>query len=693
MHTPDLRQRLLAIMEADGVGYSRLMSIDERATVTALDAARDVFRHHIGSHGGRVIDTAGDSILAVFETATGAVRAGLEVQRELAAANGDTPPERCLRFRIGIHLGDVFEKADGTVYGDGVNIAARLEGLAVPGGVAVSQSVQTAVQGHVAARFEDIGEQPVKNIAQPVRVFRLYADATAAAGSLFGTSGPRQRSALMRKVTLLGVVAAAAIAIGAAIWWPWLRANTAAAANSRNAVAPQKTLAVLPFANLGEDKANEYFADGVSDELLNILSRLPGVRVTARNSTNFFKGKSIPMPEMARQLGVAYLIDGTVRKAGERIRIGAQLINAADGAVLWSDSFDRDLKDVLEAQSELALQIAKRLRVTLDAVSLAGSGTHNAQAWQLFLQGRRAPLGQREVFYRRALDIDPEFARVHAALALEVFRQANSAASPPDVRDVHARASAHANEALRIDPRSVEAHVMLAYAAAWIDDFPAFKRNAEQVMQLNPSEPDAYELAADMYLVDGRMDESLAARKRVTELDPLEPIGQSNYARALMEANRPAQALTQVERAIAIDADDHRFAANKAVILVRLGRRAEALALARQVAAKDPPGPLSVLAQLGSADDRGALERKAKTPRDKALVNLYLGRTQAFLDWLYGSDPDFSARGGTLFEPALDSVRNSPAFKAWLQKHQLTEAHDRAQAWRAANPAPPIASR
>jgi adenylate cyclase len=697
MSTPDLRHRLLAIMEADGVGYSRLMSIDERATVVALDAAREVFRRHIAAQGGRVLDTAGDSVLAVFETATGAVTAGLAIQQELAEARAGLPDDLCLRFRIGVHLGDVFEKADGTVYGDGVNIAARLEGLATPGGVAVSQSVQTAVQGRVAASFEDIGEQAVKNIAQPVRVFRLHVGSAPESRPPGSAAAPQRQRPRARSLAALGLLATAMLAIGATVWRPWQRmgspAPVAADASAGTALAAQKTLAVLPFANLGDDKANEYFADGVSDELLNILSRVPGLRVTARNSAFYFKGKTVPVAEMGRQLGVSYLVDGSARKAGERVRVGAQLVNVADGAVLWSSSFDRDLKDVLAAQGDLALQIAKHLRVTLDASSLVGSGTNSAQAWQLFLQGQRMALGQREDFYRRALELDPQFARVHAALALEVFRQANRQATPPDSRDVHARASAHANEALRIDPRSVQAHVMLAYAASWIDDFEAFKRNAERVMQLNPNEPDAYELAAELYLCEGRMDESLAARKRVTELDPLEPIGQSNYASTLAAANRPAQALMEVERAIAIDPDDHRFAGNKAAILMDLGRHAEALALARQVAAKDPPGPLSVLARLGSDQDRAALERQVTKPRDRAYLDLYLGRTEAFLGWLDTSNANFATRGRTLFNPALDPVRNSPAFKALLEKHKLTEAHDRAQAWRAANPPPRLASR
>jgi tetratricopeptide (TPR) repeat protein len=277
---------------------------------------------------------------------------------------------------------------------------------------------------------------------------------------------------------------------------------------------------------------------------------------------------------------------------------------------------------------------------------------------------------------------------------MEVFRQANRQALPSDGRDVYARASAHANEALRIDPQSVQAHVMLAYASAWIDDIAAFKHHAQQVMQLNPNEPDAYELASDLYLLEGRMDEALAARKRVTELDPLEPIGQANYARALAAAGRPAQALQEAGRAIAIaiDPNDNRIVAAKADILLDLGRKAEALALARQVAAKEPPGPLRVLAALGSPQELAAIEKQALKPRDRAYLDLYRGRTVAFLEWL-NTGAFFGDRAGALFNPALDPVRNTPGFKAWLEKHGLTKAQDRALAWRMAQPPAPTKSR
>src|SRR5216683_1178509 len=302
-----VRQRLVAILAADVAGYSRLMAVDERATVVALDAARRVFKAQIESHQGRVIDMAGDSVLAVFETATGAVAAALAIQETLAATEGAVPKDRRMRFRIGVHLGDVIEKADGTVYGDGVNIAARLEGLAEPGGITVSEGVQVALRNRVAATFEDQGEQQVKNISHPVRAFRVR--------------GP----------------------------------NAAVSKPSGTAVKPE--LAVLPFANMSGDPEQEYFADGMVEDIITALSRFRQLFVIARNSTFTYKGRAVDVRHVAKELGVRYVLEGSVRKSGGRVRITGQLIDAATGAHLWADKFDGSLEDVFELQDKVASSV------------------------------------------------------------------------------------------------------------------------------------------------------------------------------------------------------------------------------------------------------------------------------------------------------------------------------------------------
>lgn len=503
------------------------------------------------------------------------------------------------------------------------------------------------------------------------------------------------------KGPIAAVAAVGAILGGLAGYWNAIQAVKGAGGAPRTVVAEAaapgmpapKSIAVLAFANLGDDKLDEQFADGVSEELLNLLSRVPGLRVTARRSSFHFKGQAVPVAEMARQLQVAYLVDGTVRKAGTRILISAQLVQATDGAVLWSDRFDSTPDDVLAAQAELALRIAARLNLRLEAASLAGSGTGSVQAWKLFLQGRASPLGQREDFYRRALALDPRFARAHVELAREVFRRGNEQGKAANAADVRARASAHAQDALRIDPGNSQAHVMLAYAATWTGDRAAFAQHARRVMELNPSDPDAHDLAADLQLQEGRMDDSLAANARMVELDPLDAQGHAVQSTWLLLAQQPQRALQAIDRGLVIDPDDFRYVASKARILLALGRRDEALVLARRAASQPRLGKsaIDVLVLAGQSEDLAALQARTDLlPLDRARIALLRGQSSPFLDWLEAEPRLHGQMNFGLFDPAWDPVRADPRFRAWLQRFQLTEAHERAQAWRAANPAPAL---
>ncbi|MCY7308664.1 MAG: adenylate/guanylate cyclase domain-containing protein, partial [Rhodoferax sp.] len=287
------RQWLAAILAADAEGYARLMAADDRATISTLDSARAVFRAQIESNQGRVIDMAGDSVLAVFEAATGAVSAALSVQRDLQAGAATAPADQCMRFRIGVHLGDVIEKADGTVYGDGVNIAARLQGLAEPGGILVSASVYLAVLGKLAADFEDQGEQVVKNIALPVHVYRARAFDAAPTATEAG--------------------------------------NTAGACNVDQSNCGQPTIAVLPFTNMTTDPAQECFTDGLTEDIITGLSRFHSLSVMARNSSFAYKGQSPDVRLVGRELGVRYVVEGSFRRSGDQIRVTAHLIDALTG--------------------------------------------------------------------------------------------------------------------------------------------------------------------------------------------------------------------------------------------------------------------------------------------------------------------------------------------------------------------------
>ena len=340
-----LQHRLCAILVADAAGYSRLMSLDEQGTLDALDAARAVFRNQVSVHHGRVIDMAGDSVLAVFQTTSGAVAAALAVQEQLAEAMAEVDEDSCMRFRIGIHLGDVIEKPDGSVYGDGVNIAARLQALADAGGIVVSDSVRTAVKGKHGAGFEDLGDQLVRNISDVVHAWRVHPGGAAA----FGSS-----------------TAPAPVSVR--------RDDMAAVAPLR--LPDRPSIVVLPFANLGGDPEQEYFADGLVEDIITELSRFRRLFVIARNTAFTFKGKNVDATRVARELGVRFLLEGSVRKAGSRVRITAQLIDGQTGHHIWAERYEDVVSDVFDLQERITRQVVGTMVPEIEAqeMRLSDSG-------------------------------------------------------------------------------------------------------------------------------------------------------------------------------------------------------------------------------------------------------------------------------------------------------------------------------
>jgi adenylate cyclase len=337
-----LRHRLVAILVADAVEYSRLMSIDERTTVHALESARSVFRAAIASNGGRLVDTAGDSILAVFDTAAGAATAALAAQQELAAATTEVAEDRRMRFRIGVHLGDVIEKIDGSVYGDGVNIAARLQSLAEPGGVTISDAVRGAVRGKVAAHFVDQGEQRVKNIAEAVRVYRM-------------TAGE----------------------VGKVTHQPQATQATSAPGEIDLSLPDKPSIAVLAFANMSGDAEHEYFTDGITEDIITELSRFDSLFVIASHSSFNYKGKTIDVKQVGRELGVRYVVEGSIRRSGNRVRVTAQLIDALTGNHIWAERYDREIQDIFAVQDEVTQCIVGAVAPHVDSAE--------------FLRARRRP--------------------------------------------------------------------------------------------------------------------------------------------------------------------------------------------------------------------------------------------------------------------------------------------------------------
>jgi adenylate cyclase len=405
------------------------MAADERATVTALDAARAVFREQIESSRGRVIDMAGDSVLAVFETATGAVSAALSIQQRLTSLCADVPDERRMRFRVGVHLGDVIEKADGTVYGDGVNIAARLQGLAEPGGITVSESIRTAVKGKVTASFDDQGAQQVKNIADPVRVYRVGPEGSA-------TPTP-----------------------------------TLAAGETNPSLPDRPSITVLPFTNMSGDPEQEYFADGMVEDIVTELSRFQRLFVIARNTSFTYKGRGVEVRKVARELGVHFVLEGSVRRAGNRVRITAQLIDGETGRHVWAERYEDVLSDVFELQERITRQIVGSMVTEIEAEEM-----------RLLERGQRRFTEADDTSWRAAKAWTDGVFNGQPALTIEAIRLAEQAIE----QDRNCRLAWY------VLSRSHSVRVFFAWTQDRAGSIEAARRAAEVLMTLAPNDSRSY---------------------------------------------------------------------------------------------------------------------------------------------------------------------------------------------------------
>jgi TolB-like protein/class 3 adenylate cyclase len=464
-----VKRKISAILSADVAGYSRLMGEDEVSTVWTLEAYRKVMSDLIEQFRGRVVDSPGDNLLAEFSSVVDAVQCAVEIHEVIRAKNEELPEDRRMLFRIGVNLGDVIEEGD-RIYGDGVNIAARLEGLAEAGGICISGSAHEQIENKLALGYEYLGEHTVKNIAKPVKVYRVPMGQKA----ITPKEGDEKKTKLKNwQLTALGAAGAIIVIIGAlAIWYFSFRQAPVVVEVEKE----PKTIAVLPFENLSSDPEQVYFADGLSEEILNSLAQIPDLTVIARTSSFSFKGTNKTIQEIANVLGVDNILEGSVRKAGNAIRITAQLVKAVDGSHLWSKTYDRELKDIFAVQEDIAAAVADELKLTLgisDTLKQLG-GTDNLQAYELYLiaQGQLKQIGsdlmtdnELIAHYKAtikvidtAITIDPDFAlawilkaSIHTALA---------ANSPPG------SVAAEQNSALKAIQTAIEIEPGLAEAYA-----------------------------------------------------------------------------------------------------------------------------------------------------------------------------------------------------------------------------------
>jgi adenylate cyclase len=521
-----INRRLAAILAADIAGYSRLMHADEPATVRDLKAHQSVILPLIGRHGGRIIDTAGDGILAEFPSVIGATECAVELQTVMAERNKRVPERRRMLFRIGINLGDVIHD-ESRIYGDGINIAARLEALAEPGGVLVSSTVYDHVRGKLPFTFEDTGEQQLKNIEQPVRTYRVMipgAAFTSGAAPLSRTATPDRRRRIV-----LGLAALLILLATGGIWWVSSRRFLSQRADGTQ--APRLSIVVLPFTNLSGDPNQDYFADGVTEDLTTDLSRLAGGFVISRNTAFTFKGKAVDARQVGRELGVRYVLEGSVRRTGRTVRVNAQLIDAGSGAHLWAEQMDVDQGTLTTSQDNFG--IASRLARTL-SVELIN------------VEGRRAP---------RA---NPD--------AVDLTMRGWSILNAAPQQDEAKRAVTVFEDALRLDPDNSQARVGLAHALIlihrnrWDPERALILARADEAVTraiaLSPNYAHAHYVKAEVLALSRRFEAALATYDRAIALDPNHAAAYVSRGRALIAIGRAAETVAPVEKAIRLSPRD-----------------------------------------------------------------------------------------------------------------------------------------
>jgi adenylate cyclase len=482
-------RRLAAILAADVAGYSRLMGADEGGTLQAFKAIKaELFDPTIAAHNGRLVKTTGDGLLIEFGSVVDALRCAVEMQREMAERNAAVPTDGRIEFRIGINVGDIVVE-DGDIFGDGVNVAVRLEGLAQPGGICVSERVQEDAAGKLDLAFEDMGAQQLKNIARPVGVYRINRDRPAGlAKSVIEPALP---------------------------------------------LPDKPSVAVLPFTNMSADPEQEFFADGIADDIITTLSRCPWLFVIARNSSFTFKGRAIDVKQVGRELGVRYVLEGGVRKAGNRIRVTAQLVEAETGNHVWAERYDRDLIDIFSMQDEIteAVSVAVapaiadaevRRAVRKPAGHLDAWAAYQRGVWHLhkFSPDNNA-LAQK--FFQQAIDIDPTFAGGYKGLAW-AQGQAASVLQIHSLAEAQNSAEALARRAVALDGADAEAHSTLGLTLWLRGDTEGARAEVGQALDISPNLAFAHALRGATLVFSGQPREGIVAIERSIRLDPHDPM-------------------------------------------------------------------------------------------------------------------------------------------------------------------------
>ena len=613
------KRKITAIMSADVVGYSKLMGDDEAATVKTLAVYKNVMSALIDQHRGRVIDSPGDNMLSEFASVVDAVQCAVAIQKELKSRNDELPEHRRMLFRIGINLGDVIQEED-RIYGDGVNIAARLEALADPGGICVSKTAFDHIETKLPLGYEFLGEQEVKNIAKPVGAYRVIMEPRVTIADV------KEKEDVIpfwrRKVAISGAVAVLVVLIGVIVWNFHLRpppTEPASVEKMSFALPDKPSIAVLPFDNLSSDPEQEYFSDGLTDEIIATLSSVPELFVIARNSTFTYKGKPVKVQQVSEELGVRYVLEGSVKRAGDKMRITAQLIDAITGHHLWAKQYDQNLDDIFSVQDEITKKIITAMQVKLtegEQARSAAKGTNNLEAYLKYLQANayyhRANIESNALarqFAEEAIALDPKYAMPYVVLAkinLNVFWVDTSKSQEKSL----AEASELLQKAIALDDSNADAHGQLGFLFSLKRQYDKSLAQVEKAIALSPSSAESHYGLAKVLTFTGKAEESIPEYKTAIRLNPIPP---NNYYWSLglsyASTEKYEEGITWCEKAVRQEPDSLMARIMMTVVYSWSGRDEDARAEAAEVLRINPNFSLERFAKRASPELTNALRK------------------------------------------------------------------------------------
>jgi len=656
MASNGFKRKLSAILSADVVGYSRLMRDDEEATVRTLNVYKEMTFELIERNKGRLVDSTGDNLLAEFASVVDAVRCAVQIQEDLKAKNEGLPENRKMEFRIGINLGDVIQEGD-KIYGDGVNVASRIESLADAGGICISRSAYDQVKRKIDIKFDYIGEHQVKNIDEPIRVYKVLMESV----SDEVLREEKSRESLSEE-------------------------------KNGYSLSDKSSIAVLPFVNMSDDPKQEYFSDGMTEELISALAKLEGLKIISRTSAFYFKGKDVKLRQVGEELKVDNVLEGSVRKAGNRLRISAQLIKVADDTHLWAETFDRELEDVFAIQDEISQAVVQNLKVKLLGTKtepLVKNYTSNTEAYELYLKGKffrgkgYFELEKAIEYMEKAIQADPEFAPAYSNLAETYIHYAVVFSRPS--KEIWPKVKTLVLKALQIDETDSDAHTAMGLVKALYEyDWQGAEWDFKRAIELNPGNSIAHFRYAQYLIGLGRADAAIEKMKHALELDPFSVFLNSMLGSIFGFARKFDQAIAQLEKTLELAPNEPHALSILAVAYAHKGMYDEGIMMIKHI--RDIPitkwflGGIYIMAGKMEEAQKiidGFLNRAKReyfSPFMIASVYARMGDKDKVFEWLEKAFEEHDPNNLHIkVSPQFDDLHSDPRWKKLMEKMGLAD--------------------